>query len=107
MGRYISIVLVVLMTFISGCNKTKEVDKIIIPYEKIDFMDEVMDIRTFTVSDKGELFIIKGGVLARYTHDGTFIKEYAPKDFEWGSVAIPASETYQREARKKRFLQVC
>lgn len=31
----------------------------------------------------------------------TFIKEYAPKDFEWGTVAIPASETYPEGAKKE------
>ncbi len=33
----------------------------------------------------------------------TFIKEYAPKDFEWGSVAIPASETYPEGSKKEEI----
>jgi ABC-type glycerol-3-phosphate transport system substrate-binding protein len=78
MHRYILFALAVVLTFLGGCDKSNKAKITTTPYEKINIINNAKDVITFTVSYDGDLFILEPeGLLARYTHDGTLIRDYA------------------------------
>ncbi len=107
MRRCVLIVMFLLLALLAGCDKSVH-DKAreSQPFQKISFTNTATDVVAFTVSSDSNLYVLKiGGLLTRYSNEGTVLQEYANTE-DFTAICSDEGMIYAYDAVKHQIVSL-